>query len=154
MFGFLSPASKGSVLIHRDVQDVFDQFASAEVIGRLLGTAVDQTIGPGMAVEKTHKVGPIETKVRVEVTEYERPWKIHLRATGVPKRKRHRVTPAMDFSYEVCSAPGGARLTETHRQQLASILVLPLAILTVPINSWSIRRSLRKLKAEIESGRR
>ena len=149
MFGFINPPSRGSVVIYRDIEDVFDYLASPRVVGKIMRIAEDETIGLGTAAEQTHKFGPIEAGSRVEVTEYERPWRINLRATGVPKKKGQRVMPPMDFTYELRSAPGGTRLTETHRQH-AGIVVLPLAILAVPINSWSIRRSLRKLKVAIE----
>jgi hypothetical protein len=152
MFEFVNPPSRGSVVIYRDIEDVFDYLASPKGLGQLLRINVDERIALGMAVEQTHRFGPIEGTTRLEVTEYERPWKIHLRATGVPKQKKDRVMPPMDFTYELRTAPGGARLTETHRQH-AGIVVLPLAILSVPLHSWSIRRGLRKLKAEIESGR-
>ena len=162
--GLLEVRGKASIVILRDVEEVFDHISSPAFVQRCLKPAsvdLSDRLHAGFTARYSLQWRWLKVPMLFEVTNYERPWRFHLRISSVAEKRflgfrsrfigKTRASPPSDIWFDLASAAGGTRLTHTVRQQLRSLLILPLALAVSPLMSWRVRRDLRRLKRELES---
>jgi hypothetical protein len=157
---------KGSIVILRNIEDVFDFVTQPENLfdTKRKGWIMFDSVGPvsaGSRLNASFTMGPIAGGATYEVTTFERPYRLGFLITSQGARITGFDKPTKDFSsrsvspmqdtIELKAAPGGTRLTRTvdvkSKNPVAWMLALPFS----PFANWGARRDLRRLKTLIES---
>jgi len=152
---------KGSIIITRNVEDVFDFLSRPENLfdlrrNRWISFDPEGPVSAGSVLAATFTIGPFTTTGKYEVILYERPFRLAFRITQPtprPPRRfgwlvKRRTPPPMEDVIELKAALGGTRLSRTFstRNPISRVLDLLLS----PLANWGMRRDLRRLKALVE----
>jgi hypothetical protein len=143
---------KGSVVIHRNIEDVFeflrspDNLIDKEKTGWVNFDA-DGPVSANSAFNADFKIGPVTRTAKYEVSVYEPPYKLAL----LIKALEPPPVPPMEDVIELKAAPGGTRLTRKFGSKSKNPVDWILGFIFSPLANWGMRRDLRRLKARIES---
>jgi carbon monoxide dehydrogenase subunit G len=103
---------KGSIVVHRNIEDVFDFLRSPENLidkERMdwVNFDADGAVGGNSTFNANFKIGPVTRTAKYEVSVYEPPYKLGLLIKGLEPPP----VPPMEDVIELKAAPGGTRLT-------------------------------------------